>query len=61
MLSALRGRGAEGGGCAGGASTVTAVKAFQTVLAHVEQGILDGSLQVGSLLPAEREDRKSVV
>lgn len=34
---------------------MTAVKAFQTVLAHVEQGILDGSLQVGSLLPAERD------
>lgn len=31
------------------------MKAFERVLQHVEQGILDGSLRVGSLLPAERD------
>ncbi len=37
------------------AATITDVKAYERVLQHVDDGILDGTYRIGSLLPAERE------
>ena len=37
------------------AATITHVKAYERVLQHVDDAILDGTYRIGSLLPAERD------